>query len=89
MEPGVLGFGIWNPTYDWIQNQVPLTEIGIQYLGFGIHVIVSRIENCLGSLPSAPETFHTWFPVSVKTSVGTDGSRRTRFPNMAPNMLYV
>ena len=46
-------------------------------------------KTVLDSQPSAPETFHTWFPVSVKTSVGTDASRRTRFPNMAPNMLYV
>ena len=46
-------------------------------------------KTVLDSLPSAPETFHAWFPVSVKTSVGTDASRCTRFPNMAPNTLYV
>ena len=54
VEPGVLGFGIRNPTYDRIQNQVPLTEIGIQYLDSGIHVVVSRIKNC------------TWIPYPLR-----------------------
>ena len=69
MEPGVLGFGIRNPTYDWIQNQVPLTEIGIQYLGFRIYGVVSRIENCFGFPQSRSRSFCTATGITNCTKV--------------------
>ena len=84
VEPGVLGFGIRNPTFDWIQNfhwqRLESSTWDPESMS-----LYPESKTVLDSLLSAPETFHAWFPVSV----GTDASRRTRFPNMALNMLYV
>ena len=56
----IMNPGLWNPEYSSrnpesgiiltieIQNQVPLTKTGIQYLESGIHGVEYRIQDCLG-----------------------------------------
>ena len=122
MEPGVLGFGIRNPAYDWIQNQVPLTDwnpvagirnpwsgiqnrklfwiLSISFPEAAIFCTATGIANwtkvteALGTRLGFPTLGARDFPCVVSGFVQDfiptcDASRRTRFPYMAPNMLYV